>query len=276
MGCEVFISYTSSEKQNADQVKEVIEANGYSCWMAPESIPGGSSYADEIEAAIRDCKVMVVVLSEKAQDSIWIPKEISRALDNRKIVVPFHIDQSDLRDSFRFYLTDAQRIEAYNRLMEAYAQLIEVLDRIFGRPKEISHEKKNQDLYIVEQGKLIRYLGHETQITVPSGISVIGKKAFAGNKELHGITIPDTVTRIEEEAFYRCENLESVVLPQTLLTIQGNVFGYCSSLTAIDIPQSVHTVHDLAFNCCACLEELFIPSGVSHFSRSALNGCSSL
>ena len=142
MGCEVFISYTSSEKQNADQVKEVIEANGYSCWMAPESIPGGSSYADEIEAAIRDCKVMVVVLSEKAQDSIWIPKEISRALDNRKIVVPFHIDQSDLRDSFRFYLTDAQRIETYNRLMEAYAQLIEVLDRILGK-KRLLQEIRN-------------------------------------------------------------------------------------------------------------------------------------
>ena len=132
MGHDVFISYTTAEKNEALQVKNVIETNGYSCWMAPESIPGGSSYGKEIEAALRNCKLVVVILSEKAQESIWIEKEISTALGYKKIVVPFHIDESDLHDAFKFYLTDAQRVEAYQNVSKAYKDLIDVLRKNIG------------------------------------------------------------------------------------------------------------------------------------------------
>ena len=69
---DVFISYKSEEAENAKWLKAVLEINGLSCWMAPDSIPGGSSYAQEIEQAIYDCGVLVLLLSEKAQKSIWI------------------------------------------------------------------------------------------------------------------------------------------------------------------------------------------------------------
>lgn len=143
MGPDVFISYSSKEKKNAEQVKTVIETNGYSCWMAPESIPGGSSYAAEIESAIQNCKVMLVVLSKTAQESIWIPKEISSALGYKKIVVPFHIDESNLVNAFKFYLTDAQRIEAYQNLTSAYEQLISLLEKIIGSPVKKSESVGN-------------------------------------------------------------------------------------------------------------------------------------
>ena len=142
MGCDVFISYSSLEKKYADQVKNVIETNGYSCWMAPESIPGGSSYADEIETAIQNCRVVVLILYETAQKSIWIPKEISRALDYKKIIIPFHIDESKLQKSFLFYLTDAQRIEAYKDLSKAYSELISTLRGILGNTNDIETKKE--------------------------------------------------------------------------------------------------------------------------------------
>nr|MCR4885047.1 hypothetical protein [Clostridiales bacterium] len=80
------------------------------------------------------CKVVVVVLSDLAQDSIWIPKEVGRALSHKKPVIPFHIDESDLRDPFLFFLSDSQRIEAYKGLADAFSQLLTVLTKIIGTP----------------------------------------------------------------------------------------------------------------------------------------------
>ena len=140
MNHDVFISYTTVEKKDAEQVKDVLETNGFKCWMAPESIPGGSSYANEIENAIKTCEVVVVILSDKAQDSIWIPKEVSRAFSYKKIIIPFHIDESDVRDPFRFLLSDAQRIEAYNNVTKAYEQLIASLTRVVRKPKSLNNK----------------------------------------------------------------------------------------------------------------------------------------
>lgn len=144
MNHDVFISYTTDEKKYATQLKDTLNLNGYSCWMAPESIPGGSSYANEIEKAISNCKVLVVILSDKAQDSIWIPKEISRALTHKKIVIPFHIDESNIRDPFIFFLSDTQWIEAFRNFDAASAQLISVLANIIGK-RDNSNAIPNND-----------------------------------------------------------------------------------------------------------------------------------
>ena len=37
---EVFISYKSEEYDEALWIKNVLETNGVSCWMAPACIPG--------------------------------------------------------------------------------------------------------------------------------------------------------------------------------------------------------------------------------------------
>ena len=56
MGQDVFISYKSEEFQEADWVRQQLESGGIRCWMAPNSITGGASYATEIPQAIRSCR----------------------------------------------------------------------------------------------------------------------------------------------------------------------------------------------------------------------------
>ena len=62
---DVFISYKSEEYGEANNVRKILTANGISCWMAPESIPMGSNYTQVIPAAIENCKVFLLILSEK-------------------------------------------------------------------------------------------------------------------------------------------------------------------------------------------------------------------
>ena len=63
MSKQIFISYKSEEYDEALWVKNRLEKEKVSCWMAPMDIPGGSSYAVEITKAIKECKIYVLILS---------------------------------------------------------------------------------------------------------------------------------------------------------------------------------------------------------------------
>lgn len=82
---KVFISYSSKEYDRAFSLKQILEANGIGCWMAPQSIPSGSDYSQEIPRAIRECDVFLLLLSEASQDSKWVPKELDNAISGGKI-----------------------------------------------------------------------------------------------------------------------------------------------------------------------------------------------
>ncbi|MBQ9229496.1 MAG: TIR domain-containing protein [Eubacterium sp.] len=121
---DIFISYKSEEIAEAKWVKHQLEAKGFSCWMAPGSIPGGSSYAVEIPAAIRACKVFVLVLSAATQESQWVPKELDTAINHKKKIMPFVLENCELKDEFGFYLSNIQRYPAYEDKEEALAAMV--------------------------------------------------------------------------------------------------------------------------------------------------------
>ena len=52
MNHDVFISYSSRNKQTALAICHVLEGHGVRCWMAPRDIPPGADYGDVIDEAI--------------------------------------------------------------------------------------------------------------------------------------------------------------------------------------------------------------------------------
>ena len=85
---QVFISYKSEEFDEALWVKNTLEAQGITCWMAPMSVTGGASFATEIAEAIDHCSIFVLLLSAKAQQSPIITKELHRAVSKKKSSCP--------------------------------------------------------------------------------------------------------------------------------------------------------------------------------------------
>lgn len=107
--------------------------------MAPESIKGGLSYA------IKECRVFVVILSEKAQNSKWVPREIVQAINYNKIIMPFAIENCPLKDEFNFYLTNIQRFEAYKNKSLAIEKMVSEIKAILNvSDVEISLEKAEE------------------------------------------------------------------------------------------------------------------------------------
>ena len=116
----------------ATLVKNVLTDNGIPCWMAPDSIPIGSSYASEIKVAIENCTVFVLVLSEKAQSSAYVEKELDSAITGHKIVYPFMIENCKLNDAFDFYLSNVQRHNAFESKSAAMEKMVREIKALFG------------------------------------------------------------------------------------------------------------------------------------------------
>jgi hypothetical protein len=131
-----FISYQTNDIDDAYWVKKVLIENGINCWMAPDSIPGGSSYADEIDDAINGCTVFVLVLSEQTQHSKWVKKELDRAINTGKLVLPFMIENIQLEKAFNFYLTDVQRYSAFESKVSAVEKMVKHIQAVMGVSSE--------------------------------------------------------------------------------------------------------------------------------------------
>lgn len=148
---EVFISYGSKDQTYAEMVCNVLERNGFDCWIAHRDIPGGSNYTKEIPVAIRNCTVFVLILSKYAQASPWVLKELDAAVNCGKVVLPFMLEDFVLNDEFNFLLTGAQRYAAYQKKAEAMEALISRLRGILGVESPINTQEHEEHEHSEEQ-----------------------------------------------------------------------------------------------------------------------------
>lgn len=137
---QVFISYKSEEFDEALWVKNTLEAQGITCWMAPMCITGGASYAAEIPAAINNCTVFVLILSEKVQRSKWVPRELDQAINAGKTIMPFMLEDCPLIDEFKFYLSNIQRYYAYQDKLGTMDIMSRQIRAILGIPDPVIPE----------------------------------------------------------------------------------------------------------------------------------------
>lgn len=144
----VFISYSSKDRNKIKKLIKLIEEAGYLCWRAPEQIPPGSSYAKEIPKAIRECDVFLLILSQYAQESIWVEKEIDCAVLNHKVIIPLQMDETPMNETLRFYLNNVQMIPYWDQPEYAMDELIKQLTHHIGtRNKKATEDQANRQQY---------------------------------------------------------------------------------------------------------------------------------
>ncbi len=76
---DIFISYSSKDKESADQLTELLVSAGLSVWIDQSGIDAATSWSKEIVHAIDGCKAFVVLLSPNSIASENVVKEISFA-----------------------------------------------------------------------------------------------------------------------------------------------------------------------------------------------------
>ena len=165
--------------------------------------------------------------------------------------------------------------------------------------------------FSADKRTLERYNGDlpDKEYAIPSGVTTIGEKAFAGCRDLTSVTIPSSVTTIGKAAFEWCLKLTSVTIPAGVTTIGEWAFPRCrkvevspgnrnfytdASGALIDrgnrrliyfpprfsgtytIPSGVTTIGDGAFAGCFRLTSVTIPEGVTTIGDGAFEGCENL
>lgn len=159
---------------------------------------------------------------------------------------------------------------------------------------------QNKD-YTVMAGVLKKYLGSDTEVTIPGnlGITSIGDRAFFRNNKITQIKIPAGVTSVGNYAFSGCENLkhvlfadsvksignyafenckelESFTLPDTMSSVGSYAFSGCTNLVSASLPADLKAISNFMFNKCENLSKIRIPSTVTNIGWSAFSGCKSL
>jgi len=107
-------------------------------------------------------------------------------------------------------------------------------------------------------------------------LTIIRDYAFYNCTKLANITIPSGVTSIGRGAFYLCSSLASVTIPSSVTFIDAHVFNGCSSLASVTIPSGVTSIGISTFGDCTKLANITIPSSVTSIESWAFYGCSSL
>ena len=125
----VFISYSTANQSSADALRNVFSKHGYATWMAPYDIPPGRKYAEVINKAIKGCDCFALLLTSQSQDSIWVAKEVERAVHYRKLLIPISLENIVLNDEFEFYISSDQ-IVPVKTISEDTAEIKRILQTL--------------------------------------------------------------------------------------------------------------------------------------------------
>lgn len=131
---EVFISYSSKNKNAAVAICHILEENEIKCWMAPRDIPPGAEYGDLIDEAIKASKVVVVVFSQNAADSKWVKGELNIAFEEQKVIIPYRIDSTPFSGQHRVILNQRHWIDAYPDFQTKFKDLVNAVLAALNRP----------------------------------------------------------------------------------------------------------------------------------------------
>lgn len=125
---DVFISYSSKNKNVADAICHYLEEKGIKCWYAPRDIQSGQSWASTIVKAIKSARVFILVFSDYSNSSDHVMREIAQASESECTIIPFRIDDCEMSDDMSYYLKSLHWLDALTPPLEE--NLLKLCDRI--------------------------------------------------------------------------------------------------------------------------------------------------
>jgi WD40 repeat protein len=120
MSFDVFISYSSRDKQVASAVCGKLEAAGIRCWIAYRDVQAGENWAAAIIEAIGKCQVMVLILSSGANQSPQVWREVERAVSKGLVIDPLRIESVVPEGDLEYFLSGVHWHDAVTPPLSAH------------------------------------------------------------------------------------------------------------------------------------------------------------
>jgi len=132
---KIFVSYSRRDKATVYEIANELRSHGYEVWTDVTGIPGGATWQYEIEEAIENCDVVIVMWSQAAKRSQWVQNEILFALDLKKKILPFLL--AEVR--FSISIINLQPINFIGKMEQGIAKFIQAV------PLELSESAPPED-----------------------------------------------------------------------------------------------------------------------------------
>ncbi len=120
MSFDVFISYSSKDKQVADAACARLEAMGIRCWIAPRDILPGSEYGSAILEALHQSRAVVLIFSSRANESTQVRREIERAVAKGIPIVPLRIENIAPTHSLEYFIGTVHWLDALTQPLDQH------------------------------------------------------------------------------------------------------------------------------------------------------------
>ena len=112
---DVFISYSSKNKNIADAIVFDFELNGIRCWYAPRDIRPGEEWVTAITKALEVSKVLVLIYTDESNNSRQVMNEIAVAFNAGITIVPFKLSNEHMSRELEYYLTRVHWLDAVSK-----------------------------------------------------------------------------------------------------------------------------------------------------------------
>src|SRR5262245_57502795 len=93
---DAFISHASKNAVQADNVRDYLEAGGLTVWIDRGKIALGALLKNQLQTAIQDSRVVVLLWSKAAAESRWVQAEVLTAFHRQRFIVPCVLDDTPL------------------------------------------------------------------------------------------------------------------------------------------------------------------------------------
>lgn len=140
MQYDVFISHSSADLAISEKLYEYLEANGIKCWIDTKNVTG--LYARSIIEGIKQSQIMVVVFSGHSNVSPHVENEVDNAFNERKVIIPFRIEDIEMSDVLPYYLRKSHYVDGY---LDPVAAFDELKEQIISNLPEKKQDKELHD-----------------------------------------------------------------------------------------------------------------------------------
>ena len=111
---DVFVSYSRENNEKVLELTAKLQAAGVPLWMDVGSIDGAAMWGEEIVNALAKSKVLLLFVTEAAVRSHNVTKEVLLASEQKRHILPVHLEPTEIPPSLKYPLAGIQHIEYFH------------------------------------------------------------------------------------------------------------------------------------------------------------------
>jgi len=133
-----FISYSRVNSDFAVNIAKDLRSAGFDIWLDQFDIPTGARWDDELEKALDDCSIFLIILSPESSKSQNVRDEIGYAIDAGKHILPVLIKNCKIPLRLR-------RFQFVDFTDDSYKESLDQIKHLLGNTNELQKGDKDAD-----------------------------------------------------------------------------------------------------------------------------------